>query len=106
MGVAFLLFDSVEARNIFKKTFEGNKETLKELDPELYKSINGRNCIIEDAPCPSDIVWENFNSDNRMWGLFRMLNNFLLNIILFLLTCIVLNPNMVRKKMYLTSLDC
>ncbi len=62
MGVAFLLFDSVEARSIFKNTFKDNIETLKLFDPNLYKTINGSSCIIEDAPCPSDIVWENFNN--------------------------------------------
>ena len=43
------------------------------------------------APCSSDIIWENFNKVNPFRGCTRIL----LNIFLFFLTCVLLNPNMI-----------
>ena len=47
-----------------------------------------QNWKFEVAPCPSDIIWPNFNKSSS----FRTLKRILLNFILFCLTVLIITP--------------
>jgi thiamine transporter ThiT len=92
MGIAFFLFRTIEDKELFKKSFKQNKALLKRVNEKFYKSINGSQCELFDAPCPSDIQWGNFNHEGFLFFVYSCL----LNICMFILTCIILSPTTVR----------
>lgn len=57
----------------------------------FYFDLNARNWEIRPAPCPSDIIWPNFNKKRA----FSLCQNVLLNILLFMFAVIILNPNVI-----------
>ena len=48
------------------------------------------------APCPSDIIWENFNVKNK----FRFFKVALLNLLLFVVTIVFITPLSVIDSPY------
>lgn len=56
---------------------------------------------MEVAPCPSDIIWENYKKKMP----FNALSVFLLNVLLFALAVVVFNPNVVSFHPHLTLVD-
>ena len=97
MGVTFFSFETKEAKDYFVKYFKENVQTAHNIEgfmdyTHLAKEfMKMDDWVIEKAPCPSDIIWENMCMRTSLIDYLIILFQ---NILLFLFTCIIFNPNL------------
>ncbi len=93
MGIVFLLFDSLAKKKQFLKNFDYCKDFLHETNSKLIEDLNIASFAIRDAPCPSDIEWKNFYEKSFLQNILYQL----MNLCLFLLTCVIFNSTIVTR---------
>jgi hypothetical protein len=65
MGVTFFSFETKEAKDYFIKYFKENVQTAQNIEGDMDYTVLAKDLmkmddwVIEEAPCPSDIIWEN-----------------------------------------------
>ena len=101
MGVTFFSFETKEAKELFVKYFKDNVQTAIHIQGHYdytnqAHDLKMNSWVIERAPCPSDIIWDNLCQNTSFVG---YLNIFFQNILLFLFTCIIFNPNLVSFRL-------
>ncbi|TNV83763.1 hypothetical protein FGO68_gene13698 [Halteria grandinella] len=88
-GVAFIIFNIPDGVQEFIKDFQKVKQKPV---ANSYDEINIQNWSLSQAPCPSDIIWENLDKQQNFG---TILNLIWLYILMFIICSFLVTPNFI-----------